>query len=270
MGVIFNYIERVYYKKTIRMMFHIHIILFISAGFLFSQDMSDLEKIKYERYNYKIEPLQRYLQLTIYIKTRYLKNNDYVSMKETLPDLDSVMKEMKRIVLPGILSENDELFTDYKMILESNIKEYKDALKKNEYDKLVKITDNFYTLFIAFFIMTVPSTEKCEDFHVLIYYLEKHASIKNSKEELNSFIPLLIKRKNELLEAKFKYLGKPDQVNEGMIKYFEEQKQLLTPKVDNLINIIKSGTMEEIETTLEDVHKQYHKCDDALRPQFFK
>jgi hypothetical protein len=244
--------------------------IIISSGLLLSQNNNYLKEIKNERYKYKMESLHYFRAITGPIRTKYIKSNDYESMRKIVLYLDTAMYKIDTTKLPDILADKEDKWLSYKIMIRKNIDEYKNAIKSGDYDKIKEISENYFQLFFAIHNLILPSIERYEDFHILVYYLEKYCWLEKKIEEMNELIPEIIERKNRLLEAIFKYLGKQSQVNEMIKNNFETQKTILSPKVDSLINIIKNGDIDNIKKALDDVHKQYHKCDDALRPQFFK
>jgi hypothetical protein len=245
-------------------------VLIIYQGILLSQDNNDLSDIRNERKKYRMKSLSIFGGITGEIRLKYLKNDDLDGMKRALPDLDNAMEEINSTILPDILSDKEEIWKEYIIIIKNNVMTYKEALENGNYEKIKETASNFRLHCFAIQMLVSPSMERFEDFHILIYYLEKYCLSEDKVEKIKNMIPEILEKKDRLLAAGFRYYGQQDMINSDIIKNFETQKQILSPKIDVLINNINSGDLDKIKNSLYDVHRQYHKCDDAIRQEYLK
>jgi hypothetical protein len=155
---------------------------------------------------------------------------DVAKLKALLPDVEKAYTTLAAAKLPGILREKKAKWDEKLQVLAQSVKEYKDAVAKDNNDGILKATEAVHMNYEQMVRLVRPVMNELDAFHQALYMLHHYYMPENKAAEIKASADSLVLRMEALngaslpkrLEAKNEQFTKARKNLHEAVKAFAE------------------------------------------------
>ena len=213
--------------KTFRFTIIIFIFAVIFSLPIFTQDCEDELKTS-------VDELKQF-HTTIYeLWHNAWPNNDIERLKTLLPEIEDGYSSLRKAKLPGILRDKTEAWDNNLDIFEDIIKEYQDAVEKNDTSAILDAAEKVHTQFETLVRVIRPVLKEVDDFHKTLYMLYHYYVPNYDYDKIKKSVDELIKKMKAINTAEL-----PKRLKERQ-KEFNKARKELTSSLNELKTQLKN------------------------------
>jgi hypothetical protein len=113
-------------------------------------------------------------------------SKDIATLKKLLPDVDKAYASLAAAKLPGILREKKEKWDEKLQILAQSMKEYRNAVQRDESEGILKATEAVHMNYEQMVRLVRPALKELDAFHQSLYMLHHYYMPENKTAEIAS------------------------------------------------------------------------------------
>ena len=155
---------------------------------------------------------------------------DITKLKALLPDVEKAYTALAAAKLPGILREKKAKWDEKLQILAQSVKEYKDAVSKDNSEGILKATEAVHMNYEQMVRLVRPVMKELDAFHQVLYMLHHYYMPENKGAEIKASADSLVPKMEALsgaslpkrLEAKTEQFTKARKNLDEAVKAFAE------------------------------------------------
>jgi hypothetical protein len=183
---------------------------------------------------------------------------DYAKIKELLLQADTLVAELDKAVLPGILRDKQEMWDAGKADMKAILGKLHAAAKADNQEEMLKLTEAFHAGFERLVRTVRPAVPELEAFHQELYKLYHYYTPAYDLEKIRGAAAAMTERLDTLKAAKL-----PKRVADRQEK-FQAEVAKLEAAVRELNATVKADAREEIKAAVEKVHTAYQETEKLL------
>ena len=180
---------------------------------------------------------------------------DYAKIKELLPQADTLVAELDKAVLPGILRDKQEAWDAGKADMKSILEKLHAAAKADNQEEMLKLTEAFHAGFEKLVRTVRPVVPELEAFHQELYKLYHYYTPAYDLEKIRGAAAAMAERLDTLKVAKL-----PKRMADQQEK-FQAEVAKLEAAVRELNATVKTDAKEKIKAAVEKVHTAYQETE---------
>lgn len=181
---------------------------------------------------------------------------DVEMLKELLPELEAGYAKVKAVELPGILRDKKPKWNELIKEMDNTLDSYKDAIKQNNSEALLKAAENVHSTFEKFVRTIRPVLKEVDAFHQELYMLYHYYLPEYNLEKIKQSADTLKSKSADLDKATLpKRLAKKE-------KQFNDARIALSSSAAQLNDLVKSkATEEKIKDAIDKLHTNYQNLE---------
>jgi len=183
---------------------------------------------------------------------------DYALIKELLPQADTLVANLDKATLPGILRDKQETWESGKANLKSALNELHIAADADNQEAMLKQTEAFHAAYERLVRTIRPVVPELATFHQDMYKLYHYYSPENDLAQIRSAAAAMLEKIPALKAAQL-----PKRLAERQADY-EAAVQELEAAVKELIETAKVDSREKIQAAVEKAHTAYQKTEKVF------
>jgi hypothetical protein len=180
---------------------------------------------------------------------------DYSMIKKLLPQMDTLVTELDKAPLPGILRDKQEAWEGGKTNLKSILEKLQTAAKADNQEEMLKLTEAFHAGYERLVRTVRPVVPELEAFHQELYKLYHYYTPAYDLEKIRGAAAAMTAKLDTLKAAKL-----PKRMADRQEKFQAEVSKLETA-VNELNATVKSDVKEKIKAAVEKVHTAYQETE---------
>jgi len=157
-------------------------------------------------------------------------SKDIAVLKKLLPDVEKAYAALSTAKLPGILREKKGKWDEKLQVLAQSMKEYRDAVQKNDSEGILKATEAVHMNYEQMVRLVRPAVKELDAFHQVLYMLHHYYMPEYKKAEIAASADSLAQRMVALngaalpkrLEAKSEQFQKSRKNLDEAVRLFSE------------------------------------------------
>jgi hypothetical protein len=182
-------------------------------------------------------------------------NKNYTLIKETLPQLDVSVSNLRQADLPGILHGKQASWDKEITNMESSLEALHKAADEDNKESMISEVESLHSSYERLIGITRPKLPELESFHQELYKVYHYYMPGNDLERIRATISLM--KEKILLLKKAKLPPKfADRQNE-----FDLAVSKLETSLTELDRLAKTDNKEEIRSAVEKLHTHYQSID---------
>jgi hypothetical protein len=182
-------------------------------------------------------------------------NKNYALIKETLPQLDISVSNLRRADLPGILHGKQASWDKEITNMESSLEALHKAADEDNKESMIAEVESLHSSYEKLIGITRPKLPELESFHQELYKVYHYYMPGNNLERIRATIPLM-KEKILLLKKAKLPLNFADRQD-----VFDLAVSKLETSLTELDGLAKTDNKEEIKSAVEKLHTDYQSVD---------
>jgi hypothetical protein len=180
---------------------------------------------------------------------------DYSMIKTLLPRMDTLVAELDKAPLPGILRDKQEAWEGGKANLKSTLVELHAAAKADDQEAMLKLTEAFHAGYERLVRTVRPIVPELEAFHQELYKLYHYYTPAYDLEKIRGAATAMTDKLGALKAAQL-----PKRLADRQEKFQAEVLKLETA-VNDLDATVKTGAREKVNAAVEKVHAAYKETE---------
>ncbi len=180
---------------------------------------------------------------------------DYAMIKTLLPQMDTLVTELDKAPLPGILREKKEAWEAGKASLKSTLEGLKTAAKADNQEEMLKMTEAFHAGYERLVRTVRPVVSELEAFHQELYKLYHYYTPAYDLEKIRGAAAAMTEKLGALKAAQL-----PKRLADRQ-EEFKADVSKLEAAVAELNATVKTDAKEKVTAAVEKVHAAYQETE---------
>jgi hypothetical protein len=180
---------------------------------------------------------------------------DYAKIKALLPQADTLIAELDKAVLPGILRDKQEAWDSGKANMKSILEKLHAAAKAENQEEMLKLTEAFHAGFERLARTVRPVVPELEAFHQELYKLYHYYTPAYDLEKIRGAATAMTEKVAALKAAQL-----PKRLADRQEK-FQADVLKLEAAVKELNATVKTDVKEQVKAAVEKVHTAYQETE---------
>jgi hypothetical protein len=180
---------------------------------------------------------------------------DYAMIKTLLPQMDTLVAELDKAPLPGILREKKEAWEAGKANLKSTLAGLHTAAKADNQEEMLKMTEAFHAGYERLVRTVRPIVPELEAFHQELYKLYHYYTPAYDLEKIRGAATAMTEKLEALKAAQL-----PKRLADRQEK-FQADVLKLEAAVSDLNATVKIDAKEKVKAAVEKVHTAYQETE---------
>lgn len=183
---------------------------------------------------------------------------DYPMIKKLLPQMDTLVTELDKAPLPGILREKNEAWEGGKANLKATLEQLHAAAKADDQEAMLKLTEAFHAGYERLVRTVRPIVPELEAFHQDLYKLYHYYAPVYDLEKIRGEATAMTEKLAALKTAQL-----PKRMADRQEK-FQAEVLKLEAAVNELDATVKTDAKEKIKAAVEKVHAAYKDTEKVF------
>ncbi|MFA4948850.1 MAG: hypothetical protein WC674_10150 [Candidatus Krumholzibacteriia bacterium] len=180
---------------------------------------------------------------------------DCAMIKTLLPQMDTLVAELDKAPLPGILREKKEAWETGKASLKSILEKLHTAAKADNQEEMLSLTEAFHAGYERLVRTVRPVVSELEAFHQELYKLYHYYTPAYDLEKIRGAATAMTEKLGALKAAQL-----PKRLADRQEK-FQADVLKLEAAVNDLNATVKTDAKEKVKAAVEKVHTAYQETE---------
>jgi hypothetical protein len=183
---------------------------------------------------------------------------DYAMIKGLLPKADTLVAELDKAVLPGILRDKQNAWDGAKANMKATLEKLHAAAKADDQEAMLKLTEDFHAGFERLVRTVRPAVPELEAFHQELYKLYHYYTPAYDLVKIRGAAAAMKEKLGALKAAQL-----PKRLADRQEK-FQADVLKLEAAVNDLSATAKVDAREKIKAAVEKVHAAYQETEKVF------
>jgi hypothetical protein len=180
---------------------------------------------------------------------------DYAMIKTLLPQMDTLVAELDKAPLPGILREKKEAWESGKASLKATLEKLHTAAKADNQEEMLNLTEAFHAGYERLVRTVRPVVAELDAFHQELYKLYHYYAPAYDLEKIRGAAAAMTEKLGALKAAQL-----PKRLADRQEK-FQADVLMLEAAVNDLNATVKVDAKEKVKAAVEKVHSAYQDTE---------